>query len=214
MDLPLATAAIELPLPRWDYLGVVEGKAGEFGAFRRHVPVARTVESVSADLVFFIIFVRNRIHRCVCRHRLVECGIENSHLRHSWQCFRHGLDTEKVGRIVQRSYIRTFFDLLHDLVVYQLAAEEFFPSVHYTVSYRLYVFQSGQNAVLLVKKGFEHHLDCNRMVRNRHFPDILVLACRLMLDAAGIHSYPFHKALGHQIVNFVALHVKQLILER
>ena len=64
-----------------DYLGIAEIETGKLCTLCRNELVAGAVESVAADAVFLIILVRESIHIGVGRHRLMECSVEDGHLR-------------------------------------------------------------------------------------------------------------------------------------
>ena len=100
------------------------------------------METVAADAVFVIVLVRECIHICILRHALMECSIEDSHLRNCRKNIRYGPDTEEVGRVVQRCDIRAFLNLCNHVLVYELAAEELFSSMNHAMAYSLDVFKS------------------------------------------------------------------------
>src|SRR5690606_6027364 len=76
-----------------------------------HVPVRRTVETVTPNLVPAIELIGNCVQERAFGQRVVERGIENRHLRHSWpQCRTRGLYTAQVGGVVQRCELDVVFN--------------------------------------------------------------------------------------------------------
>ena len=51
------------------------------------------------------------------------------------------------------------------------------------------------------------------MVSYRHFLHHLILSNGLMGQASRFHSNSFYKSLGKEVIHFVVLHVKKLILQ-
>ena len=115
---------------------------------------------------------------------------------------------------MERCEHRAFFELCDYLVGYHLAAHELLCSVHHAMSYRLDVLKSGEASCLLVKKCIHHRSDSYSVVFNWHFLDELFLSCRLVFEATCFHSDSLDKTLGEKVVDFVALHIKELILKR
>ena len=172
------------------------------------------METVSADSVLLVILIWKGIHICVCRHCLMEGSIEHTDLRYSRKHCRNSLDTKNVCRIMKRCEYRTFFELGNDLVSDELAAYELLRAMNDTVTYSFDIFKSCEDAILLVEESIKNSLDTYGMILDRHFLYKLLLTCCLMLEATDFHSDSLDKTLGEKIINFIALHIKKLILQR
>ena len=73
----------------YDHFGVIRVKSQEFNGLFGYETMRGSVETVFADFVFVIIFVRDCIHVCFFRHSLMESGVEYSYV---WFA-RHQLHT-------------------------------------------------------------------------------------------------------------------------
>ena len=114
---------------------------------------------------------------------------------------------------MKRSQISTFLYFRNDIIVYELAAEEFLAAMYHTVSHSLDILKGSEGSVFLVEKGVKDSLYAHGMVRDRHFPDIFFFSGCLVLDAAGFHSDSFHKAFRQEVEHFIAFHIQKLVLQ-
>ena len=71
-----------------------------------------------------------------------------------------------------------------------------------------------EHAVILVHQGVKHKLHSDCMVRNRQVFDNLVLTDGCVNQPAGLESDLLNYALGHKVIDIIAPHVKQLVLDR
>ncbi len=74
-----------------------------FGQTGADKTVGGTVEAIAANLVLFIIFIRQRINVCFRRHGAVEGVVKNNNLRYAFA--EHSLgcpNALQVSRIVER----------------------------------------------------------------------------------------------------------------
>ncbi|CSB05575.1 Uncharacterised protein [Vibrio cholerae] len=98
--------------------------------------MAGAVETVAADTVLFVQFMRDSTSECLFRHGLVEGGIEHSKLWQAWKSGHSSLDTYCTGWVVERSKIGQAFDFCQYFFINTNGRGEFLTAVHNTVSYR------------------------------------------------------------------------------
>ena len=84
-----------------------------FSSFLGYILMAGTVSSVLANLVFSVIFSRNRIAICFFRHSCMERGVKDHHAGNVWQNFSKSTDACSVGWIMQWSQKRQLLYLLN-----------------------------------------------------------------------------------------------------
>ena len=82
-----------------------------------------------------------------------------------------------------------------------------------SVSNSFNILKSVENAELLVKESIHDCSDTYRMILDRHFLDEFLLSSRLMLETTCFHSDSLDKTLGDEIIDFIILHIKKLILK-
>ena len=95
-----------------DDLGIFKIHAKELCGTLGYKAVACSVETVSSDLVFLIILMRQTVKICLLRHCLMKSGIEYANHRHVRHQFLAGIDTDQVCRVVKRCKIVALFDSL------------------------------------------------------------------------------------------------------
>ena len=74
-----------------------------FRSFLGYILMAGTVSSVLANLVFSVIFSRNRIAISFFRHSCMERGVKDYHAGNVWQNFSKSTDACSIGWIMQWS---------------------------------------------------------------------------------------------------------------
>ena len=114
---------------------------------------------------------------------------------------------------MKRSEYRTFLKLLHHLVCYELAADEFFRTMHDPVTHSLDILKILKNSDLFVEKSIKHCLDTDCMIFDRHLLLKLLLAVSLMFETSCLHSDPFYDSFCKKVIDLFTLHVKKLILQ-
>ena len=111
--------------------GALYRRAGNFKIVAGHIAMGGAVKAIPADLVFLIIFIRQRIQIGGRRHGGVERGIKDHNLRHPGaEAFAAGADTLYMGQVMQRRQIGQPFDLGDDLFVYQHRFREGCAALH------------------------------------------------------------------------------------
>ena len=164
-------------------LEVFDVFAEHFSGSVRNEEVARSVEAVSADSVFFVVFVVYRIHISVVRHRVMESGVESSRHESIREKFLAGPDSDDVSRNVKRSEVVAFLNSEYDVVGNFNAAVVVFAGMNESVSDRRDLRFVFDNAV------FGHHIhdfvQSDRVVSKRKIDFDLVFRVRdLKFDVA------------------------------
>ena len=102
----------------------------------RNELMRRAVETVAANSIFFIIFVRNSIHICLWRHSTVERCIKNKYLRNiRTYNFKASPVAHKMSRIVKRSKRSKFFNILNNLFCNENTLSISIAALYYSVTY-------------------------------------------------------------------------------
>ncbi len=120
ITLPSLMAVMEEPLPRWQVMSLSPSRlfAGQLAVTGRNIAVGGSVETVAANLVFFIIFIGNGEHISLGRHGQVEAVIKHDNLRNiGAENLTAGTDTHEVGGVVKGSKVDKAFDAFHNLLV-------------------------------------------------------------------------------------------------
>ena len=174
--------------------------------------MAGAVEAVAADLVLLIILIRNRIHVVRLRHGLVERGIKHGdHRNIRAHDLTASLNTDQVGRVVQRRERHAVLDRLEHLLGDDHAVGEELAAVYDAVADCIDLAHRGDDALFRVEQHVDDRLD--RFLMGRHRDVELELLIRLV---AGVGQYAVDadalaQALGHYLAR---LGVEQLVLQR
>ena len=123
------------------------------------VAVAGAVEAVATDLVLVVEAARDGVHVGLCRHRLVERGVEDHHLRSLRQDLRDSGDTLEIGRVVQRSEGDALLDPLYHLRGDETALREDGATMQHAVSDSADLVEAGDAVVLRIGQLLEDQLD-------------------------------------------------------
>ena len=113
-----------------DYVYVVFSFSEELGIAACNISVARSVEAVSSDAIFFVDFIGQGVHIGDLRDGCVKGSIEAGDLDDVGQTFLRGLYSGEVWRIMQGGEVGEFFDRSDDFVVDDNRAGKFFCSVY------------------------------------------------------------------------------------
>ena len=180
----------------------------------RHILVRGSVGTVAAHAVFRIILVGQGVHICLRLHGLMECRIEGDDLRHVRKHMRDRMYTEQVGGIVQGREIAADLYLLQHVVVDERTSREEVRTLYDTVSYGLDIVEASEHTVPGINEGLQQELHSDLMVGYRLFHTIRLLACRLVRQFPFGKAYLLHDALGKKFIDFIALHIEKLVLDR
>ncbi len=190
-----------------------EIQSGQLGALGGDVLVAGAVESVFADAVTLVIFVRYGIHVVDGRYRVVERGVEDGHLRYARQ---HAPDREyalHVGGVVERRYGEQLLYPVFYLLVDDAAVGEVLAAVSHAVAYGRQLVERCYHAVPGIGQRIQHQTDAGGVVCDRQMLFERSLAGGLVCQIAFGHADALDQTLGQQLV-FVAAQVEYLILDR
>ena len=113
---------------------------------------------------------------------------------------------------MERGEVAAELYLAQHFLIDEGALGEELPSLHYTVPYGLYVLKRLEHAVLRIGQLGKYELHPRLVVGNGQDLFNLVLAGGPVCEASFRQSDFFDYALGNDIINIIALHVKQLIL--
>src|ERR1700722_4997549 len=98
---------------RRDKLRLLNRSAKPLCRLQNDKMMARTVKSIPANSVSFVVLIWNRVVKGVRRQRLVEGGIEDRHLLLVREQFRCHANALYARRIMKRREIRKLVDSLH-----------------------------------------------------------------------------------------------------
>src|ERR1700730_3444322 len=121
---------------RRDQLRLSDRCAQPFGSLQRDKMMTRTVESVPADPVLFVVLVRDCIMKGVSRQSLVKRSIEHGHLlliREQFGCDANALCA---CRVMKWCEIREFLDSPQDALCHQDGQPKILPSMDDAMSDR------------------------------------------------------------------------------
>ena len=194
-------------------LGIGEVEACETGAVAGDIEMRSSVGAVTADAVFLIIFVGQRIHVGRRLHGLMERGVESDNLGHVGEHMRDGMYAQKVGGVVQRGEIAADFDLAEHVVVDEGAAGEEVGALHDAVAHGLDVIKAAEHSVGGIHEKVEDEPHSDLVVRYRKFLGIGFLAGGLMGHLSFGKTDFLDDAFCQKIVDIVAFHIKELVLD-
>ena len=143
----------------------------------------------------------------------MECGIEGNHLGNLRKHVLHRPDAEQMGRIVERSEVAADLYLLQHILIHEGTAMEILAAVHDSVAHSLDVLHRVEHSGLLVRERVEHEFHTHLVVRDRQFPDNLVVTRTGILEDAALKSNLFDYTLGYEVIDIIALHIKELVLD-
>src|ERR1700730_4622546 len=95
-------------------LSLVEGLTSQLRRLQSDKMMARTVESIPADPILFVVFIWNRVVKGVVWESLMERGIEHRDLRLIGEQFGGNANPLNARRIMKGCQICKFFDPSHD----------------------------------------------------------------------------------------------------
>ena len=170
-----------------------------------HEAVARAVSAIAANLVLLIIFVRHGVEISLGRHGLMECRVEDEHLREIRQQSLHGLIAFEVGRIVEGSQIHIRNPFLQHLVVHETAFGEA-ASSHDAMAGSSNFIDVLDGTVFRMQERVKHHLDAFS-VSGAVEGDDFRLAVDFCLEECAIESDFLDSTCGEHalVVHFIEL---------
>ena len=99
-----------------DEAAVFRFLAEDLGCFGGYKAVAGAVETVAANAVLFVVFIRNAIKVSLLGHGLVERGVEHGDLREAREEFGGTFHAGSMGRFMQRGKQRDAADVVDDFL--------------------------------------------------------------------------------------------------
>ena len=194
-----------------DELQLLDGLAHQLRAAGGHIAVAGAVETVAADAIVLVIFIRDGVHISLAGHGLVERGVEHGDHRHVTHDLAAGFDAGDVGGIVQRREWDALLQRGHDGIVDFHGGSELLTAVDDTVADCVDLLHRGDHAVLGARQLVDNSGDGFRM---RGHCEVFVKH-RLAADERGVFQMTVDadalaQALGQ---DRLGLHVDQLILQ-
>ena len=154
----------------------------QHGGALGHVEEGGAVETVAADTVLLVPFMRQRVGIGEGRHSLVPGGIHDGHVRDVRHQLAGGLYALDVGRVVERRQRGKLAEGLYDLGVDEHGLDELLAAVHHAVPYGRYAGEAVDNAVGPVRQRAEDEL-------YGLFMGGAVLVDRDLLAARGLVAY-------------------------
>jgi hypothetical protein len=143
----------------------------------------------------------------------MEGGVESDHLGDVGEDVGDGVDAEEVGGIVKRREVAAEFDLAEDVFIYKGAAGEEIGTLDDSVADCLHVGEGLEDAELGVDKGVHDEFHADYVVGDGKVADEAFLAGGAMFYRALGEADLFYETFGKKVVHFVALHIKELILD-
>ena len=95
------------------------------------------MKTVAADMLRFIELCRQGVSKSVFGHAVVKCRVKYGHIR-DLGCLPAGdLDTEHVGRVMERGKRMKCFEVAKNLLIDQGRSVKLFSAVNNTVAYHI-----------------------------------------------------------------------------
>ena len=137
--------------------------------FSGHEHMRSSVEAITADGIFLIHLIRQRILERFLFHAHAPCGIKHRHLRRVGHCLAACVDSHQVCRIMQWSERDDFLDCGDTFIRNKRGRCEIRTAVQDAVTDRGDIFHVLDNADLLIRQYAEHQLDRLLMRGHRSF---------------------------------------------
>src|SRR5260370_31863419 len=161
----VADAPRAAPIPKMcrNELSLVEWLTNQFRRLQRDKMMARTMESIPADSVLLVVFVRNRVVESIVRKSLMKRSIEHHDLRLIREQFASNANALNARRIMKGPEICQFFDPSHDALSNEDGPAKIFTAMNHAMS-------DGFNIeLLLVTQDFDRPQKRVAMIRSRHY---------------------------------------------
>ena len=106
----------------------------KFYSFTRYEHMACSVETISSDAVFLIIFIWDCIHSCFLWNIHTKCCIEYCYIRFARHCFFASFNTDQVCRVMKRSEVEAVTNNFLHVFCYKCCITVYSTCMQYTVS--------------------------------------------------------------------------------
>src|SRR5271165_3413032 len=147
---------------RRNKLSLFEGLTNQFCRLQSDKMMARTVESIPADPILFVVFIRNRVVKGVVWESLMERSIEHHDLRLIGEQFGSDANALNAGRIMKGCEICKFFDPSHDVFGNEYGLAKIFSAMNHPMSDRSDVESPP------VPQDVDHPQERGTMIRSGH----------------------------------------------
>ena len=169
------------------------------------------METVAADAVVFVVFVRNCVHEGLAGHSLMEGGVEYADHGNVAHDLTAGIDAGDVCGVVQGSEGSAFLEGCHDLVGDKHGGSELLAAVNDTVTDSVDLLHGGHDTVFLAGELLDDSSYCLGMGGKG---DILVEYGLIADEGAVLEMTVDADTLAETLCHYLfGLHVDELILE-
>ena len=198
---------------------VADDEFGSFGIFSGDFEVSlgdeavgSSVEAITTDGIFFIVFIRNTEHISFFGHGLMEGGIENSdHGGFFSENFLASCHCNSLRRVVERAKVFEFYaDVFDKFIGYDGGSFVFFGTVENAVADCFDFADAFNNFVFAFGKEFNKFFKCFFMGGEAYVIFSFVTGFGFVADSA-VDADSFAKAFCNDILG---VHLDKLILKR
>ena len=198
---------------------VADDEFGSFGIFTGDFEISlgdetvgSSVEAITADGIFFIVFIRNTEHVCFFGHGLMEGGIENSdHGSFFSENFLASFHSNSLGRVMKRAKIAEFYaDIFDEFIGDKGGNFVFFGTVKGSVTDSFDFADVSNNFVFAFGKEFYEFFESFFMGGEAYVIFGFVTCFGFVADSA-VDADSFAKTFCYDILG---VHLDKLILKR
>ena len=183
----------------------------ELGSASAYIAMRSTMEAVSANAVFLIHLIRERVHIAVLRHRLMECGIKHAYLRQTGHQLVDCLYTLQVGRVMKRSKLTHFLECSNHLIVDYYRRSKLLATMHHAMAYCVDFLQVLDSTNLRIGKERENELHALGMLRHIVHDLALLTIREFNLYESVVKTYTLRTSGSN---HFLRIHVVKCVLDR
>ena len=169
------------------------------------------MEAVTADAVFFKVFMWDCVQVGFFIHAHTEGGIEYSNVWFAWAYFFASFNTHQVCRVVQRTQVEALADSSFNIVVDNDGFGELCAAVEYAVTDCVDFLNRSDNTVVFVGQGIQNQFYSYGMVWHWGFNNIVVFARNFVGQNGTFDADSLTQTFCQ---NVLVLHINQLIFQR
>ena len=172
--------------------------------------VRSAVEAVLPHVILLIVLIRETIHKCLLRNRLMECCIEYNNLRNMRHDFLACPESQCMTVIVNRSQFPQIFNFVNDFIGYQRRLFENFCTLYDTMSDSRYLVHAGNHSSVTGGQSLYQPFKCFGMGREIAVFLYISAICSLVTQVT-INANTVTISFCN---NRFIFHINQLILQR